>query len=159
VRASINCALNPHPIRKALDVPSTTCATQARSHFAKVPRRAAFVLHDARTANDFEVGHLGEMVRISSWTPSAKNAFRFSSLRFSKGRTAMLLSGTCASVGLSGTAREIPGELLRRRTKKLKAKAMPANTTAVMSADLKKNAVEGRAEPQRPQKTSSVSLA
>src|SRR5260370_33362767 len=82
---------------------------------------------------------LARWFRISSWTPSAKNAFRFSSLRFSKGRTAMLLSGTCASVGLSETAREIPDELLRRRTKKLKAKAMAANATAVIYADHEKS--------------------
>src|SRR5262245_26787115 len=40
---------------------------------------------------------VANLVRISFWTPSAKYAFAFSSLRFSKGRTAMDLSVLCAA--------------------------------------------------------------
>src|SRR6202048_134549 len=43
-------------------------------------------------------------VRISFWTPSAKNAFSLSVLKFSKGNTAMLLSrtgGTGARAGVT----------------------------------------------------------
>src|SRR5438477_12430014 len=43
-------------------------------------------------------------VRISSCTPSVKNAFCLSSLRFSKGRTAMLFSGAVAAAVGAGVA-------------------------------------------------------
>src|SRR5438034_7614888 len=38
----------------------------------------------------------------SSWMPSAKKAFSFSSLRFSKGRTAILFSGIAAACDWGG---------------------------------------------------------
>src|SRR5205807_10535484 len=41
----------------------------------------------------FKSAILARLVRSSSCTPLAKTAFAFSSLRFSKGKTAMLFSG------------------------------------------------------------------
>src|SRR5439155_21928425 len=40
----------------------------------------------------FRSAILARSVKISSWTPSAKKAFAFSSLKFSNGSTAMLFS-------------------------------------------------------------------
>ena len=45
----------------------------------------------------FKSAILARWVKISSWTPSAKKAFAFSSLRFSNGSTAMLFSTAVAS--------------------------------------------------------------
>jgi hypothetical protein len=42
---------------------------------------------------------VANLVRISSWTPSAKYAFAFSSLKFSNGRTAMLFPGDEETAG------------------------------------------------------------
>src|SRR5215831_9849465 len=41
---------------------------------------------------------VANLVRISFWMPSAKYAFAFSSLKFSKGKTAILFSGVAGAV-------------------------------------------------------------
>ncbi len=45
---------------------------------------------------------LPRLVRTSSWIPSAKKASSFSALRFSKGKTAMLLAGISGTVAATG---------------------------------------------------------
>src|SRR5437763_1736185 len=42
---------------------------------------------------------LARLVRMSSWMPSAKNAFSLSSLKFSNGSTAMPFASICVSIG------------------------------------------------------------
>jgi len=57
--------------------------------------RLAFILCRRSPRDHLEIAHGGQPVRISSWIPSEKYSFAFSSLRFSNGSTAMLFSGIC----------------------------------------------------------------
>src|SRR4051812_37650061 len=57
----------------------------------------------------FRSATLAKSVRISSCTPSVKNAFSLSLLRFSKGRTAILFSGMVEAVPGAGLAAGFDG--------------------------------------------------
>jgi hypothetical protein len=52
----------PHFIGRALHAPfDDMCHAELLSDLAQIARRAAFVLHDARAADHFQVGNLGQM--------------------------------------------------------------------------------------------------
>src|SRR5256885_11747145 len=73
----------------------------------------------------FKSAILERAVKISSWTPSVKKAFAFSSLRFSNGRTAIDFSES------AGVAVEVEAVLdVRCRKKKTPAPIRRASRTA-----------------------------
>src|SRR5213075_297920 len=53
------------------------------------------IFHHACPADDFEIGDLRQLVKMSSCTPSANAACSFSSPRFSNGRTAIPVVTGC----------------------------------------------------------------
>src|SRR4029434_2168897 len=79
-------------------------------------------------------------VRISSWMPSAKYALALSSLRFSKGSTAMLFSGIAANslvTGLPGAgALVIDGDARLKKIKELTTRAIVDTSNAPISVNL-----------------------
>ena len=90
VFASINCAMTRTRFAAPCTLPSTTCATP--SSFA-IWRRLRFpsllyCITDVRLIT-FKSAIFARLLRISSCTASAKNAFSGSALRFSKGSTAI----------------------------------------------------------------------
>src|SRR6266480_1308222 len=82
----------------------------------------------------FRSAILDKRVRISSWMPSAKYALALSSLRFSKGKTAIDFSGIAA-----GLASEDPrlgeGTRQRRKIEKLTARTAANKSKAITSTD------------------------
>src|SRR5215831_20554869 len=81
---------------------------------------------------------VANLVRISFWTPSAKYAFAFSSLRFSKGKTAMLFSRIvgAAAVGAAFAAAAIGLLDCRVRYHPLRARMRSAAIAALTNRSL-----------------------
>src|SRR5262245_39490405 len=67
------------------------------------------------------------LVKISSWTPSAKNAFSWFALMLVKGRTAMLLSGITGAANVGDFAARVLADVKAERYEKMRA---PATTVA-----------------------------
>src|SRR6266513_1179173 len=100
----------------------------------------------------FRSATLERPVRISSCTPSAKKAFSFSSLKFSKGRTAMLFSG----IGAGALVTIAPGaataaddrDLGWKKINELTTSAIVDTSKATISTNLgERGALIGRTAP------------
>jgi hypothetical protein len=98
VRASINCALTRTLLAARCTLPSTTWATPNSSPIFRWLRATPllYCITEVRLIT-LRSAICERSVRIWSCTPSVKNSFCFSSLRFSNGKTAMLFS-TAATV-------------------------------------------------------------
>ena len=109
VRASISCAFTRTRFRRDAPCLPTHGQRQALADLAQVARAGSILLHRG-PADDLQVRDPRQAGEMSSCTPSAKKVFSRSSLRFSKGSTAMLFSGA-RSDGSDACGRRILGPL------------------------------------------------
>src|SRR2546423_4899964 len=99
VRASINCALTRTLLPALCTLPSSKWATPSCWPISRRLRctPVLYCITDVRLIT-FRSATLARSVRISSCTPSVKNAFSLLSLKFSNGSTAILFSGIADEV-------------------------------------------------------------
>src|SRR5437762_6303378 len=150
VLASINCALTRTRFPARCTLPSSTCATPSCWAISRRLRVAAFLYWITLVRLiTFRSATLARFVRTSSCTPSAKYAFSFSALKFSKGRTAILFSGIGAATLLAvapGGADVIFGNVARwkRNDELIKRAIVDASKTAVSTYLVQLRALSGR---------------
>ena len=88
LRTSTNCALTCTFPPERRTVPSSTCETRSAFAICRtfcLPRYCMTLVRLITLSSAI----FPSLVKMSSWTPSAKNSCSFSSLRFSNGSTAM----------------------------------------------------------------------
>ena len=97
VRASMSCALTRTRLPTRRAVPSRICATPRSTPISRTFREPLLNCCTEVRLITFKSATLARLERTSSCTPAAKYSFSLSSLKFSKGRTAMLFCGICVS--------------------------------------------------------------
>ena len=83
------------PTRRA--VPSKICATPSAAPISRTFREPLLNCWTEVRLITFKSATLARLERTSSCTPAAKYSFSLSSLKFSKGKTAILFCGICVS--------------------------------------------------------------
>ena len=94
VRVSTNCAFTCTLPPERRTVPSSTCETRSALPIWRTSCLPRYCMTLVRLIT-FRSAIFASLVKMSSWTPSAKNACSFSSLRFSNGSTAMPVVTGC----------------------------------------------------------------
>ena len=123
LRASINWALTRTRFAERCTLPSRTCATFSACAISGRLRVDVFLycITMVRLIT-FRSAIFAKSVRISSWTPSAKNANALSWLKFSNGKTAIDFAGKSADALCLGAA-------VKRPSKNKPIEMAPAITT------------------------------
>ena len=94
LRASINCTLTRTAVAFAAHASFENIRhSQGATDLAHIGSARFLIRHHARAASDFQIMYLSETRQEVILNPAAKEPFSLSSLRFSKGSTAMLFSG------------------------------------------------------------------
>ena len=137
MRASINCTFTRTLSPAFCTAPSRTVETP--SSCATLFKLSGLLWYPAVEVREITLRSrtVANFVRISSFMPSAKYALSGSWLRFSKGRTAMLFSGTEGVVFLGGVA-------WNTRTATIVVRATKAAPTANRAAILRRLVIEVR---------------
>ena len=94
VRVSTNCAFTCTLPPERRTVPSSTCETRSALPICRTSCLPRYCMTLVRLIT-LRSAIFASLVKMSSWTPSAKNACSFSSLRFSNGSTAMPVVTGC----------------------------------------------------------------